>query len=344
MRDAINGALMEEMERDPSVVIIGEDVAGGAGMSAYEGKGSMGGVFGVTKGLVERFGRSRVLDTPLSETAIMGTAVGAAMAGLRPVAELMFADFLGTCLDPIYNQGAKVRYMSGGQASVPLVIRTAFGGGLSAGGQHSGCHYSVFAHFPGLKVVVPSTPADAKGLMAAAVRDDDIVVFFEHKALYGEVGPAGPPGHVIPLGRCDVKRPGSDVTIVGIGKTVLTALEAAASLAEDGIDCEVVDLRTLVPLDLEGLEASVRKTRRLVVVDEDSPQCSVATEVVALLCQSLYGELLAGPRMVTPPSVPVPFAPELEAAYLPDPRNVAEAVLAVVRGDTTTGDGPPVHR
>ncbi len=257
MRDAVNAALVEEMDRDPSVVVIGEDVAGGGGMAAYEGRGSMGGVFGVTKGLVERFGRARVLDTPLSETAIMGLGVGAAMSGMRPVVELMFTDFLGTCLDPIYNQGAKVRFMSGGQASVPLVIRSAFGGGLSAGAQHSGCHYSVFAHFPGLKVVVPSTPTDAQGLLTASIRDDDIVIFLEHKAMYGRSGPPAPAGHVIPLGRLDVKRKGSAVTVVGIGATVHTAADAAAELAKEGVDCEVLDLRSLVPLDVTGLAASL---------------------------------------------------------------------------------------
>jgi len=333
MRDAITSALTAEMERDPSVVVIGEDVAGGDGMAAYEGKGSMGGVFGVTKGLVERFGRNRVMDTPLAESAIMGTAIGAAAAGLRPVVELMFVDFLGTCLDQIYNQGAKMRYMSGGQISVPLVIRTTYGGGISAGAQHSGCHYSVFAHFPGIKVVVPSTPADAQGLLRAAIRDDDIVVFFEHKATYAQVGPAPETDAIIELGTSEVKRTGDDVTVVGIGRTVMIALDAAEMLAAEGIDCEVVDLRSIVPLDMPTLERSVRKTGRLVFVDEDSPRCSVATDVVALLCQALFGELRAAPRLVLPPNVPVPFAPELEGAYQPS----AAAVMAAVRVAVSEG-------
>ena len=331
-RDAIGQAIAQEMERDASVLVIGEDVAGGAGMAAYDASGSFGGVFGVTKGLVERFGRERVIDTPLSEMAFMGMAVGAAMGGYRPIVELMFVDFLGVCLDPIYNQGAKVRYMSGGQASVPMVLRTTYGGGLTGGPQHSGCHYSVFAHFPGLKVVVPSNPADAQGLMAAAVRDDNIVVFFEHKGLYGLTGPAAPAGHVVPLGCCAVARQGADVTVIGIGKTVHTALEAAARLAESGIDCEVVDLRSLVPLDLEGIRASVRKTRHLVMVDEDSPTCSMATDVVARVCASSFGDLDAAPVMVTPPSVPIPLAAELEAAYLPSVADVVAAVQTVRGG------------
>jgi 2-oxoisovalerate dehydrogenase E1 component len=328
MRSAITKALIDEMERDPSVIIMGEDVAGGGGMALYEGRGSLGGVFGVTRGLVERFGRTRVLDTPLSETGFVGAAVGAAIAGLRPVVELMFVDFLGTCLDPIYNQGAKVRFMSGGQVKVPMVIRTAYGGGLSAGAQHSGCHYSVFAHFPGIKVVVPSTPADARGLLAAAVRDDNIVVFFEHKALYDTIG-VTPTDCLISLGKCDIKRVGTDVTIVGIGKTVLTALDASLSLEKEGIGTEVVDLRSLVPLDIDTILDSVRKTGRLVVVDEDSPNCSVGMEIVARVCECLYGELRAAPRIVSPPSVPVPFAPELESAYLPSTLDVIEAVHLV---------------
>lgn len=326
MREAVTAALVQEMERDPSVVVIGEDVAGGAGMAAYDEVGSMGGVFGVTKGLVERFGRTRVLDTPLAESAIMGTAVGAAMGGLRPVVELMFVDFLGTCLDQIYNQGAKLRYMSGGQYAVPMVIRTTYGGGISAGAQHSGCHYSVFAHFPGIKVVVPSNPADAQGLLAAAIRDDDLVVFFEHKATYAQSGPRLADGTVVELGTSAVKRAGADVTVIGIGRTVGLAEQAATMLSDDGIDCEVIDLRSIVPLDLPTLEASVRKTGRLIVVDEDSPRCSVATDLVAQLTQSCFDALRAASRVVAPPNTPVPFAPELEAAYQP---NVARVVAAV---------------
>ena len=211
-REAVNEGLSQEMERDPSVILLGEDVAGGAAVPGFERDDAWGGVFGVTKGLVQKFGRERVLDTPISESAYIGAAVGAAATGMRPVAELMFVDFFGVCMDQIFNQGAKLRYMFGGKASVPMVIRTMIGAGFRAAGQHSGCHYSVFTHMPGLKCVVPSTPADAKGLLAAAIRDDDPVIFFEHKLLYdvqGEV-PAGE--HVVELGRADVKRAGDGVT------------------------------------------------------------------------------------------------------------------------------------
>lgn len=332
MRDGVNQALMEAMERDPSVIVMGEDVAGGAGMDDYDAMGSWGGVFGVTQGLAERFGRQRVLDTPLAEASFVSAAVGAAMNGMRPVVELMFVDFMGFCLDPIFNQGARVRYMSGGQVKVPLVVRTAFGGGLTAGPQHSGTYYSIFAHLPGIKVVVPSTPADAQGLLAASILDDDVVVFFEHKALYTKKGPVAPPGHVLPLGKCDVKREGLDVTIVGVGQTVLTALAAAKDLQLQGVSAEVIDLRSIVPLDLETILESVKKTGRLVVVDEDNPRCSVATDIVAQVCELAFGDLLAAPVMVMPPSVPVPFGVALENAYLPNAADVVSAVQQTVSG------------
>src|SRR5215467_6464477 len=215
-REAINEALAQEMERDPKVVLMGEDVAGGAAVPGFEREDAWGGVLGVTKGLVQRFGRERVLDTPISESAFIGAAVGAAATGLRPVAELMFVDFFGVCMDQIFDQGAKLRYMFGGKASCPLVIRTTIGAGLNAAGHHSGCHYSVFAHMPGIKCVAPSTPADVKGLLLAAIRDDDPVAVFEHKMLYGMSGEVPDADTVVPLGTADVKREGGDVTIVGI--------------------------------------------------------------------------------------------------------------------------------
>ncbi len=330
MRDGISRALIEAMESDPAVIVLGEDVSGGAGTDDYDAVGSWGGVFGVTQGLTERFGRGRVLDTPLGESAFMGAAVGAAIGGLRPVVELMFVDFFGVCLDPIMNQGSRVRYMSGGQVKVPVVIRTAFGAGLCAGSQHSGSYYSMFAHLPGIKVVVPSNPADAQGLMTASIRDDDMVIFFEHKALYFKKGPAAPPGHVVPLGTCAVSREGTEVTLVGIGQTVHTALAAAEELATRGIECEVIDLRSIVPLDLDGVLASVRKTGRLVVIDEDNPRCSVASDLVGLVCEAAFSDLKAPPAMVLPPSVPVPFGPDLEAAYVPKAGDVTNCVQRLV--------------
>ncbi|MDP9246936.1 MAG: alpha-ketoacid dehydrogenase subunit beta [Candidatus Dormibacteraeota bacterium] len=329
-REAINEALSQEMERDPSVLLMGEDVAGGATVPGFDQEDAWGGVLGVTKGLVQKFGRDRVLDTPISESGFIGAAVGAAATGLRPVAELMFVDFFGVCMDQIFNQGAKLRYMFGGKAKVPVVIRTMIGAGFRAAGQHSGCHYSVFTHMPGLKTVVPSTPGDAKGLLAAAIRDDDPVLFFEHKLLYdvqGEV-PAGE--HLIELGKADIKREGDRVTVVAIGRMVQMALEAAESLSSEGVSVEVVDPRTLSPLDEDTILSSVRKTRRLVVVDEDNPRCSMATDLVALVASRAFDDLDAPPQMVTAPHTPVPFSPVMEDFYVPTPEKVAEAIRATL--------------
>ena len=329
-REAINEALSQEMERDPTVLLMGEDVAGGATVPGFDQEDAWGGVLGVTKGLVQKFGRDRVLDTPISESGYIGAAVGAAATGLRPVAELMFVDFFGVCMDQIFNQGAKLRYMFGGKAKVPVVIRTMIGAGFRAAGQHSGCHYSVFTHMPGLKTVVPSTPADSKGLLAAAIRDDDPVLFFEHKLLYdvqGEV-PAGE--HLIELGKADIKREGDRVTVVAIGRMVQMALDAAESLSSEGVSVEVVDPRTLSPLDEDTILSSVRKTRRLVVVDEDNPRCSMATDLVALVASRAFDDLDAPPQMVTAPHTPVPFSPVMEDFYVPTPEKVAEAVRATL--------------
>jgi pyruvate dehydrogenase E1 component beta subunit len=312
------------------VLLMGEDVAGGATVPGFDQEDAWGGVLGVTKGLVQKFGRDRVLDTPISESGYIGAAVGAAATGLRPVAELMFVDFFGVCMDQIFNQGAKLRYMFGGKAKVPVVIRTMIGAGFRAAGQHSGCHYSVFTHMPGLKTVVPSTPADAKGLLAAAIRDDDPVLFFEHKLLYdvqGEV-PAGE--HLIELGKADIKREGDRVTVVAIGRMVQMALDAAESLSSEGVSVEVVDPRTLSPLDEDTILSSVRKTRRLVVVDEDNPRCSMATDLVALVASRAFDDLDAPPQMVTAPHTPVPFSPIMEDFYVPTPEKVAEAVRATL--------------
>ena len=232
------------------------------------------------------------------------------MAGLRPVVELMFVDFFGVAADQIFNQMAKLRYMFGGKASVPLVLRTTIGGGVGAAAQHSGCPYSTFTHFPGLKTVVPATPADAKGLLIAAIRDDDPVVFFEHKGLYGTRGPVPVVSDPVPLGRADVKRVGDDVTIVAVAKMVGESLAAAEDLASDGVSAEVVDLRTLSPLDVDTILGSVSKTGRLVIVDEDNPRCSIASDVAALAAQHAFKRLKAPVAMVTSPHTPVPFTPQ----------------------------------
>jgi len=325
-RQAIGEALAHEMERDPTVVLMGEDVAGGPTVEGFEQKGAWGGVLGVTTGLVERFGRSRVLDTPISESAFIGAAAGAAATGLRPVAELMFVDFFGVCFDQIFNQAGKLRYMFGGRAKVPMVVRTMIGAGFRAAGQHSGSFYSVFTHFPGLKTVVPSTPADAKGLLIASIRDDDPVIFFEHKLLYDTEGEIPEGEYVVPLGKADVKREGDAATIVAIARMVHLALEAAERLAEEGIEVEVIDPRTLSPLDDQAILASVRKTRRLVVVDEDNPRCSTATDIVALVAREAFDQLDAPPQAVTAPHTPVPFSPVLEDFYVPTTERVVEAV------------------
>src|SRR5215469_4796587 len=329
-RDAINEALGQEMERDPRVVLMGEDVAGGATLPGFEREDAWGGVLGVTKGLVQRFGRERVLDTPISESAFIGAAVGAAATGLRPVAELMFVDFFGVCMDQIFNQGAKLRYMFGGKARVPMVIRTMIGAGFRAAGQHSGCHYSVFTHMPGLKCVVPSTPADAKGLLAASIRDDDPVIFFEHKMLYDLSGEVPEGELLIPLGKADVKRAGDRVTVVAIGRMVHLALEAAETVAADGVDVEVVDPRTLSPLDDDTILSSVRRTRRVVVVDEDNPRCSTAADIVAAVASQAFDDLDAPPQMVTAPHTPVPFSPPLEDFYVPSTDRVGNAIRATL--------------
>ena len=331
-REAINEAIRLEMRRDPTVILMGEDVAGGATIPHIEGKGeeAWGGVLGVTKGLAKEFGRQRVLDTPISESAFVGAAVAAAATGLRPVAELMFVDFFGVCMDQIFNQGAKLRYMFGGKAQVPLVVRTMIGAGFRAAGQHSGCHYSVFTHMPGMKTVVASTPYDAKGLLISAIRDPDPVIFFEHKLLYDTTGEVPEEDYAIPLGVADVKRQGKHVTIVTIGRMVLFALEAAEKLAQDGIDAEVIDLRTLSPLDDKAVLDSVKKTHRLVVVDEDNPRCSMATDIVALVSERAFDYLDSSPRMVTAPHTPVPFSPPLEDYYVPSVDKIVSTVKSIV--------------
>jgi pyruvate dehydrogenase E1 component beta subunit len=327
---AINEALRLEMRRDPRVLLMGEDVAGGAGITNFEQEDAWGGVLGVTKGLVQEFGRDRVLDTPITEAGFIGAAVGAATTGLRPVVELMFVDFFGVCWDMIFDQGAKLRYMFGGKAKCPLVIRTMIGAGMGAAGQHSGCHYSVFTHMPGIKTVIPSTPADAKGLLATAMRDDDLVVVFENKMLYSMSGEVPEGEYTIPFGKADIKREGSDVTIVAISRMVHQALAAAEALAADGISVEIVDPRTLSPLDEETILQSVAKTHRLIVVDEDNPRCSAATDIAALVADKAFTELDAPIKLVTAPHTPVPFSPPLEQFYVPSPERIVATVQEIM--------------
>lgn len=323
LRQAINEAMFQEMERDPDVLQIGEDIVGGKGGGGEEDP--WGGVMGVTKGLVGPFGENRMLDTPLSESAFIGAAVGAAASGLRPIAELMFCDFMGVCFDQIYNQAAKFKYMFGGKSRMPLVIRMQYGGGLNAAAQHSQSLYPIFTHIPGLKVVVPSNPYDAKGLLIEAIRDDDPVMYFEHKALYDMKGEVPDEPYTIPFGEAKVVRDGDDLTIVAMGRMMQPALAAAEKLAGEGVEAVVVDLRTTSPMDETTLLEAVEATGRLVIVDEGYPRCGLAADVAALVAERGYRYLRAPIRRVTPPHTPVPFAPPLEELYFPDTKRVLGA-------------------
>jgi len=326
MSEAINEAMKLAMRKDENVILLGEDVAGGAEIDHLQDDEAWGGVLGVTKGLVQEFGRERILDTPISEAAYIGAAMGAAATGLRPVAELMFNDFIGCCLDQVLNQGAKFRYMFGGKAEVPVTIRTTHGAGFRAAAQHSQSLYGLFTSIPGLKVVVPSNPYDAKGLLLAAIEDNDPVIFFEDKTLYNMKGEVPEGYYTIPLGKADVKREGTDLTIVAIGKQVNTALTAADQLFHKGIDVEVVDPRSLSPFDEETILSSVEKTNRLIVIDEANPRCSIATDIAALVADKGFDMLDAPIKRITAPHTPVPFSPPLEDIYLPTPQKVIEVV------------------
>jgi acetoin:2,6-dichlorophenolindophenol oxidoreductase subunit beta len=327
-RQAINEALRQEMERDHRVILMGEDVAGGLGAPGEQD--AWGGPLGVTKGLMPKFGRDRVLDTPISESAFIGAAAGAAATGLRPVAELMFVDFLGVCFDQIFNQAAKFKYMFGGKAITPMVIRTMYGAGFRAASQHSQCLYPIFTHIPGLKVVLPSNAYEAKGLLAQAIRDDDPVIFFEHKAMYDETAEVPDDAYTIPFGEANVCREGDDVTIITMGRMVNFSNQVADKLAKEKIGVTVVDLRTTSPLDTETVLETASETGRVVVVDEAHPRCNMAADISALICQEAFDDLKAPIKMVTAPHCPVPFSPALEDMYVPSPAKIEAAVRAVM--------------
>lgn len=324
MSKAIAEAIDQEMERDERVFVMGEDV------------GVYGGIFGATQGLHAKYGAERIIDTPISETAFIGAATGAAAEGLRPIVELMFVDFFGVCMDQIYNHLAKNTYMSGGNARFPVVLTTAIGGGYNDAAQHSQCLYSLFAHVPGIKVVVPSTAYDAKGLMAAAIRDDNPVMYFFHKGLMGlgwmkyhegSVTPVPEEAYTIPLGKADIKRSGKDITIVSLAMMVHRALDAAAELAQEGIEAEVIDLRTLVPLDVETVINSVKKTNRLLIVDEDYLSFGMSGEIAAIVAEAAFDYLDAPIRRLAVPDVPIPYSRPMEQYVLPS----AERIAATVR-------------
>ena len=327
-RQGLNEALFDEMRRDPKVIVMGEDICGGAGAAGEDD--AWGGPFGVTKGLFGEFGRERVLDTPISESAFIGAAAGAAARGLRPVAELMFCDFLGVCFDQIFNQAAKFRYMFGGKAVTPMVVRMMCGAGLRAASQHSQTLYPIFTHIPGLKVVVPSSAYEAKGLLTEAIRDDDPVMFLEHKGMYDEEEEVPDEPYTIPFGEANLTREGEDVSIVAIGRMVQLANQVADRLDKDGIGCTVLDPRSTSPLDADAIVESVEETGRLVIVDEAYPRCNMATDISALASRHAFAALKAPVYMVTPPHTPVPFSPELEDAYLPSADKIEAAVREVV--------------
>jgi len=319
-------AIAQEMERDPSVFYMGEDV------------GAYGGIFSSTTGLLEKFGPKRIIDTPISETAFIGLGIGAAVEGMRPIVELMFSDFMGVCLDQIYNHMAKIHFESGGNVKVPMVLTMAAGGGYSDGAQHSQCLWGTFAHLPGMKVVVPSSPADAKGLMTAAIRDDNPVVYVFHKGVMGLPWMVKNPRtldevpedeYVVPIGRARVAREGSDVTVVTLSLSVHHALDVAEKLAPQGIDVEVIDLRSLVPLDREAILTSVGKTGRLVVVDEDYLSYGVSGEVVSTVADVDPGLLVMPPQRVAVPDVPIPYAHDLEYAVLPRQDRIEKAIHSI---------------
>jgi acetoin:2,6-dichlorophenolindophenol oxidoreductase subunit beta len=317
-RDAVADGLAREMRRDPAVVVLGEDI------------GAAGGVFKTTVGLLAEFGPDRVRDTPISEQAIAGMAMGAAMTGIRPVAEIMFSDFLACCWDYLANQIPKTRYMTGGQVTIPLVIRTANGGGLGFGAQHSQAVENWAAAVPGLKVAAPSTPADVIGLLAAAIRSDDPVVFFEHKGLFASRGPAPPPDHLVPLGQATIIRPGTDITVVALAATVPLALAAADQLAGSGVSTEVIDLRCLIPLDMATVLASLARTSRLLIVEENPYQGGWGGTVAAIAADEGF-ELLDAPiRRIAAACVPLPFADALEDEVIPTTAKVTAAIRALL--------------
>ncbi|MCB2145815.1 MAG: alpha-ketoacid dehydrogenase subunit beta [Deltaproteobacteria bacterium] len=310
---ALNDALRQEMERDPDVFILGEDV------------GQFGGCFGVTQGLFKQFGEARVKDTPITESAIIGAATGAAATGLRPVCEIMFVDFIGVCMDQLFNQAAKMRYMFGGKAKIPMVLRAPQGAGIGAAAQHSQSLEAWFLHMPGVKVAMPSTPEDAKGLLITAIRDDNPVIFLEHKMLYGIEGEVPDEAIAMPFGQAAIRREGRDVTIVATSKMAHTALEAAETLAADGISAEVIDPRTISPLDTQAIVDSVKKTHSLIVAHEAVKTGGVGAEIAAQVAEAAFDYLDAPIIRIGAPFTPVPFSVPLEQAFIPSAADIVKA-------------------
>ena len=326
---AIAEAIAQEMESDQSVFVMGEDI------------GTYGGIFGATEGLLAKFGPDRIKDTPISETGFIGAGIGAAIHGMRPIVELMFVDFFGVCMDQIYNNMAKIHYFSGGNVKVPMVLTTAAGGGYSDAGQHSQTLWGMFAHLPGMKVVIPSNPYDAKGLMISAIRDDNPVVYIFHKGVLGlgwmtnnprATGAVPEEPYEVPIGKAAVAREGSDLTIATVGLSVHKTLDAAEQLAREGISAEVLDLRSLVPLDREAICASVEKTHRLMVVDEDYQSFGMSGEVITTAIEGAFDSLDAPPVRVATPDIPIPYSHPLEEWALPSAGRISDAAKALVSG------------
>ena len=332
-KDALIESLSQEMQRDPTVFLMGEDIAGGAGRAHLGIIEAWGGPFGLTKGLIQQFGPARVRDTPISEGGVLGTAIGAALTGFRPVVDLMYMDFVGVCFDQLISNAAKIRYMMGGQAKVPLTIFTRFGAGTGNAAQHSSIYYGILSHIPGLKVIVPSDAYTLKGLLISAIRDDDPVIVCNDKKLLKVSSKVPEQPYTLPIGQCRISLEGKDLTLVGIGHTTQLCLEAARILQNLGIDPEVVDILSLSPLDKNTILQSVRKTNRLIIVDEDTPRCSIATDIAAIVADEAFDFLDAPIKRVTAPHTPVPYSKPLEDQYLPSSEKIvgtAKELLNIV--------------
>lgn len=327
---AVNEAIRQEMERDETVIVMGEDIAGGG--DRPDKQDAWGGPMRLTKGLVGEFGRQRIRDTPISEAGFVGAGVGAAASGLRPVVDLMYVSFYGVCADQITNNAAKIHYMFGGKVNIPLTIMTGIGAGTSSAAQHSETLYSIFTHFPGLKCVVPSDPYSAKGLMIAAIRDNDPVIVFNNRQLMGTRFDVNVPKepYEVEIGKSAIIRTGTDITLIGIGYTTKICLDAADELASHGYSPEVLDLLSLSPMDDEAILDSVKKTRKVVIVDEDYPRCSIASDISALVAEQAFDYLDAPPQRVNPPHAPVPYSSPLEALYVPNKDRVVNAAKSVL--------------
>ncbi|WP_414044049.1 alpha-ketoacid dehydrogenase subunit beta [Macrococcus animalis] len=327
---AVTEGIDQAMEKDDTVILMGEDVAGGNTVEHLKGDEAWGGVFGLTKGIVGKYGRDRVIDTPIAEQNYVGAGVGAAATGLRPIVELMFNDFIGYALDALLNQGSKMRYMFGGKAKIPMTMRTVHGAGASAAAQHSQSLYGMFGAIPGIKVVVPSNPYDAKGLLLAAVEDDNLVVFSEDKTLYGMKGEVPEEYYTVEIGKAKIVREGEDLSIVAIGKMVHVALEVADELEGQGVSVEVIDLVTVAPWDQETIMNSVEKTNRLIVIDEANPQSSTGHSIAAVVGDKMFDHLDGPVKVITAPHVPVPFAANLEALYIPNKEKVLKEAAEII--------------